>query len=943
MADVIKIYQRLKQDLTQLVAWVRANYLGKVQNPTAGHFAGVDSNGNVVDSGYGSSSFQTPLASQTAYNRKGSASAVPQITTNALGQVTAITEVPIDIPASQVQTDWQENDATSVRHIQNRTHYVESVSTSDVWYQTGCNVGSGTTSPGGYPATFNITTGDKYNVTISQGSTSKTYEGLTAEYDSTFNGLALRKNWSDSMGMSDTSTDALLLVVQPSNVVLRSADIYGENCTVQVSEVTETIHKLDPKYLPDNVNQLESITTQESSVSGGTNVVTFTQSNGTQTSFNVKNGEKGDTGATGATGPQGATGPTGPQGPKGDDGVSLGEIALVQQLSQDDDKVPSAKAVQDGIEVWRDDANIIYKADNIVLDGTNYIDTGIQLLAEDIDWTIEMVVTDVANSYTTYDMFLSCRPNTTYGFRVYKVAANLIRMTPYNASSGNVNINVGTGSVNRITVTKVGRTYTLTCNGVSVSLSENFSTMTTTNPLIIGANVDYGNKGRFTLQSIRIYQSIPILQQYTDHTKTLPFYPITSTDGVIGLEKYVKEAGSFSGTFSKYSIADFQELNPASCNEWSFLWDKRYQGNHGSNNDLFVISSNDGANSFTLRTNGNEIRFLQKKNGTETSTRIKVRDTEYQHIIFTFNLVTGAYVGYGNGVQYASGTLDTTKFPDLSTLETVTIANNDANGQKYFAVFNCILLQTEVEEILAIYPQRALPMKFEATKFNYNNEDLSSAKATGTNVSYSDRTANSIKVTTSAAVGVFSYVTKDNIFNVTKMKTNVHICKMHINVLSGGLNVVSLGVSAGKFDVYDNQGNYIGTDTGAGTLGSGEYDLIFRGQFDSGYSATYHNFILRFSTSAATEFVLSDLLIKEVGAPLVFSPDTFRGTFWQMPNGNQIPTHSGLDVSYDIYKPNVSTLSYPQYSGQLKMDADGKIYMGNIFKNYGVWKQISNS
>lgn len=253
------------------------------------------------------------------------------------------------VKALVVQPDYAQNDSTRPDYIKNRTHYVENVSTSDVWYQTGCNVGSGTTSPGGYPATFNITTGDKYNVTISQGSTSKTYEGLTAEYDSTFNGLALRKNWSDSMGMSDTSTDALLLVVQPSNVVLRSADIYGENCTVQVSEVTETIHKLDPKYLPDNVNQLESVTTQESSVSGGTNVVTFTQSNGTQTSFNVKNGVKGDTGATGATGPQGATGPTGPQGPKGDDGVSLGEIALTQEVTQDTDKVPSDKAVYDGM------------------------------------------------------------------------------------------------------------------------------------------------------------------------------------------------------------------------------------------------------------------------------------------------------------------------------------------------------------------------------------------------------------------------------------------------------------------------------------------------------------------------------------------------------------------------------------------------------------------
>lgn len=349
MADEIKIYQRLKQDLAQMAAWVRANFLRKVQNPTAGHFAGVDSNGNVVDSGYGSSSFQTPLSSQTAYNRKGSASAVPQITTNALGQVTAITEVPIDIPASQVQTDWQENDATSVRHIQNRTHYIESVSTSDVWYQTNVEVGSASSSPGAYSGTFTLTEGKTYNVTISQGSNTKTYEGIVCENNTTVGGLFLNKNWSNPMQGAETTSDAFYILVQASSVILASADVYGSGCTVQVSEVTETIHKLDPKYLPDNVNQLESITTQESSVSGGTNVVTFTQTNGTQTSFNVKNGEKGDTGATGATGPQGATGPTGPQGPKGDDGVSLGEIALTQEVTQDTDKVPSDKAVYDEV------------------------------------------------------------------------------------------------------------------------------------------------------------------------------------------------------------------------------------------------------------------------------------------------------------------------------------------------------------------------------------------------------------------------------------------------------------------------------------------------------------------------------------------------------------------------------------------------------------------
>ena len=72
------------------------------------------------------------------------------------------------VKALVVQSDYAQNDSTQPDYIKNRTHYVESV-TNDVWNQTGCNVGSGTTSPGGYPATFNITTGNKYNVTISQG------------------------------------------------------------------------------------------------------------------------------------------------------------------------------------------------------------------------------------------------------------------------------------------------------------------------------------------------------------------------------------------------------------------------------------------------------------------------------------------------------------------------------------------------------------------------------------------------------------------------------------------------------------------------------------------------------------------------------------------------------------------------------------------------------
>lgn len=83
--------------------------------------------------------------------------------------------------------------------------------------------------------------------------------------------------------------------------------------------------------------------TTTSTADGGTNVYTFTRSNGQTSTFSVKNGAKGATGATGpqgpkgdtgaagakgatgATGPQGAkgaTGATGPQGPKGDTGAT---------------------------------------------------------------------------------------------------------------------------------------------------------------------------------------------------------------------------------------------------------------------------------------------------------------------------------------------------------------------------------------------------------------------------------------------------------------------------------------------------------------------------------------------------------------------------------------------------------------------------------------------
>lgn len=250
-----------------------------------------------------------------------------------------------------VQGDWAQNDTTADDYIKNRTHYVESVSTSDVWYQTNVEVGSASSSPGAYSGTFNLTEGKTYNVTISQGNNTKTYEGIVCENNTTVSGLFLNKNWSNPMHGAETTSDAFYILVQASSVILASADVYGSGCTVQVSEVTETIHKLDPKYLPDNVNQLESITTSKS---GKVTTVTFEQTNGTETQFQVTDGADGTNGKS-AYQVAVDNGYSGTEAQwlaslKGADGVSLGEVELTQEVTTATDSVPANKAVYDKVQ-----------------------------------------------------------------------------------------------------------------------------------------------------------------------------------------------------------------------------------------------------------------------------------------------------------------------------------------------------------------------------------------------------------------------------------------------------------------------------------------------------------------------------------------------------------------------------------------------------------------
>lgn len=96
----------------------------------------------------------------------------------------------------------------------------------------------------------------------------------------------------------------------------------GDSLTEGLDSMADAIDNINP-------NEISSITATESTASGGNNVVTITETNGTVTSFNVKNGIDGADGQDGA------------------DGVSLGEVALVQTTGDSEESVMSQKAVTD--------------------------------------------------------------------------------------------------------------------------------------------------------------------------------------------------------------------------------------------------------------------------------------------------------------------------------------------------------------------------------------------------------------------------------------------------------------------------------------------------------------------------------------------------------------------------------------------------------------------
>lgn len=95
----------------------------------------------------------------------------------------------------------------------------------------------------------------------------------------------------------------------------------SDNQYVQKSYVDAVKEEIDQKIPTDYLTGGSQTST--SSADGGSNVFTFTKSDGSTAAFTVKNGSKGSQGEQGPRGLQGETGPRGPQGEKGPQGITF--------------------------------------------------------------------------------------------------------------------------------------------------------------------------------------------------------------------------------------------------------------------------------------------------------------------------------------------------------------------------------------------------------------------------------------------------------------------------------------------------------------------------------------------------------------------------------------------------------------------------------------------
>ncbi len=164
-----------------------------------------------------------------------------------------------------------------------------------------------------------------YKVNLVNETAASNAASYTAGAASKFYAVQLDKN--NKLGVyvpwTDTNTDTGVTSVSVTGTgnAITTASISGRALTLtKGTSFAASSHTHTKSQITDFPTVLTGGSqTTTSSADSGSNVFTFTKSDGTSSTFTIKNGSRGSTGPTGPTG-TGNTGPTGPVGPTGSTG-----------------------------------------------------------------------------------------------------------------------------------------------------------------------------------------------------------------------------------------------------------------------------------------------------------------------------------------------------------------------------------------------------------------------------------------------------------------------------------------------------------------------------------------------------------------------------------------------------------------------------------------------
>lgn len=774
-------------------------------------------------------------------------------------------------------------------------------------------------------------------------------------------------------GKQDTLVSGSNIKTVHGNTLLGSGDVTlnsdniayngtGGGGIAPADSMTEAVDNLIGRIDNINPNEISSVTATESTASGGNNVVTITQTNGTTTSFNVKNGIDGVDGQDGA------------------DGVSLGEVALVQTTGDDEESVMSQKAV------------------------TEY---GRKVTAEDLAGTSDWIKSILENEGWVFGQYLRSNgsgiANTEQPYAITHIISvdYIIRGHRLVFKYNN----------NKNTSSYVNWYNDGTRRGYLIGLNSDNEQATTIAPNI----PDYNNMNglRFTIN----YNDIPNCFIYDDTEKKyiwrgdeylynlIKMFDVNITykallDNVISQElgvftqktisqkviteqfdthDYIDKRYTYiNGALCKIELSEHPNIDIREAEGISLVMDGENAA-ASYNAPLLVISNGESISSsnpmfmiqryWSLPFVGFMAGWSSIVTGKGCSFPTNKKYNKWAHQVITFDFNTGESNIYINGVLWATATsanFDKESFRTLLREQSYMYINAPTSATQPTKITGVALFPRalEAEEVTTLFGAGGdetrgslIPRLYDAydtLAHTFTNWNIAQHTAQG-DVTTNENGGKNITLKSGYDSVLLGFT------GLSSATSFYHSIDFDFTITSGSCYFLNVQYNGNTFTtpctITDSSGNIVDfSNTILTSNNTYHMRCVPTIPYNpSSYGALTVAFRFNNMVENTNIWVHENIVIRERGAALKLVHDNFRGAYWELYNGDKVTINekaiyqsgNAFTKYYEPFKQN--TIKYsssvpPQFNGQMAVDStNGKVYVGYLTSTGGTWKQINNS